>query len=135
MILQASSSAAGVNLPGLRMGLPKISRFVWNIGVDNPGVTESTKIGLGEPFGSAMVLVGTRLAVAGSSWAGDGELPIIPMAVDTSNTAIGERNSLLTVLCILNLLFEDRDCLGVRPFVIVFKGTSASHQKTLSRGY
>jgi hypothetical protein len=129
MILQASSSAAGVKMSGLRMGLPKISRFVWNIGVDNPGVTESTNTGLGKPFGSAMVLVGTRLAVAGSSWAGAGELSIIPMAVDTSNTANGERNSLLTMLCILNLLFEDRDCLGVRPCVIVFKGIGASHQK------
>jgi hypothetical protein len=76
-----------------------------------------------------MVLVGTRLAVVGSSWAGASELPIIPMAVDITNTAIGERNSLLTVLCILNLLFEDRDCLGVRPCVIVFKGVGASYQK------
>ena len=103
--------------------------------MDNPGVTESTNTGLGKPFGSAIVFVGTRLAVASSSWAGAGELPITPMAVDTSNTAIGERSSLLTVLCILNLLFEDRDCLGVRPCVIVFKGISASHQKTISRGY
>jgi len=111
------------------MGLPKISSLVWNIGVDNPGVTESTNIRLGKPFGSAMVLIGARLAAAGSSWAGAGELPIIPMAVDITNTAIGERNSLLTVLCILNLLFEDRDCLGVRPCVIVFKGVGASYQK------
>jgi hypothetical protein len=129
MILQASSSAAGVKLPGLRMGLPKISCLVWNIGVDNPGVTEPTNAGLGKPFGSAMVLDGTRLAVAGSSWADVGELPIIPMAVDITNTAIGERNSLLTVLFILNLLFEDRDCLGVRPSVIVFKGIGANRQK------
>jgi hypothetical protein len=135
MILQASSSAAGVKLPGLRMSLPKISCLVWNIGVDNPGVTESTNTGLGKPFGSAIVLVGTRLALAGSSWAGAGELPIIPMAVDITNTAIGERNSFFTVLCILNLLLEDRDCLGVRPCVIVFKGIGASRQKRPSRGY
>jgi hypothetical protein len=78
------------------MGLPKISCLVWNIGVDNPGFTESTNAGLGKPFGSAMVLAGTRLAVAGSSWAAAGELPIIPMAVDITNTAIGERNSLFS---------------------------------------
>jgi hypothetical protein len=100
MILQASSSATGEKFPGLSMGLPKISCLVWNIGVDNPGFTESTNAGLGKPFGSAMVLAGTRLAVAGSSWAAAGELPIIPMAVDITNTAIGERNNLLTVLCI-----------------------------------
>jgi hypothetical protein len=117
------------------MGLRKISSLVWNIGVDNPGVTESTNTGLGKPFGSTMVLVGTRLAVAGSSWAGAGELPAIPMAVDITNTAIGEQKSLLTVLCILNLLFEDRDSLCVRPCVIVFKGIGASRQKPPPCGY
>jgi hypothetical protein len=100
IILQASSSAAGVKFTGLRVVRPKISRFDWKSGVDNLGVAESST-GLGKTFGPAVASVGTRLEPAGDSWANAGRLPTRPMAADMTNTAIADRNNLVTVICIL----------------------------------